>query len=287
MSQFTNYGENKLADFFRGAGLTLPASWHIQALSAYSESSTTEVTTIGLSRVAVTRSLANWAGTQGDGSILASSGSSHITSNNVAIDLGTATGSATIVGVGLFDASTGGNCWAVWEFESPLSVVSSDPVILEVGQLKFTLGLLGGVSNYLSNKLVDLLFRAQAYTYPASIFHALYTSAPSNAGGGTEVGGGVGYARAELVVSTTNISGTQSVGSTAASSGTAGRISNNIAVAHPAPSGSWGTVTYGGWHDASSAGNLLFWRTLSKPSTIGAGALPPTYQADKAGFTIK
>jgi hypothetical protein len=286
VSQFTNYGENKLADFFRGQGLTLPANWFIGALSAYDEASVTEVTGIGLSRISRARSLANWAGTQGDGSTLASSGTSHTTSNNAAIGLGVATGSASIVAVGFFDAGVSGNCWMVWEFEDPLAVSSSDVVSLDVSQVKFSLGAAGGVSDYLSNKLVDLIFRAQAYAYPATLYHALYTATPSNAGGGTEVGGGVGYARAAIASSLAAWSGTQGAGTTLASSGTLGRISNNAALAHPAPSGSWGSPVAGGLLDAGTLGNLLFWHALTTPLTVSAGSPAPTFAADALGITI-
>jgi hypothetical protein len=285
MSQFTHYGENKIADFFRGQGLTLPASWHFAPLSAYSDSSVTEITGIGLARVARARSLANFAGTRGDGTTLASSGTSHATSNNASIGLGTATGSATMVAVGLFDAASAGNCWMVWELATPLSIANTDVVTLAAAQVKFELGL-AGMSDYLSNKMIDLLFRAQAYSFPASMWNALYTATPSNAGGGTEVGGGVGYTRAELAASLAAISGTQSAGSTVASSGTAGRISNNAAVAHPVPTGSWGTVQWGALLDASTSGNLLFWHALTNPVTIGLGSPAPTFQANALGITI-
>lgn len=286
MSQMQNFMENKLADFIRGQGLsTLPAAWHIAPLSAYTDAGVTEITTSGLTRASVTRNLANWAGTQGDGSTLVSSGSTHTTSNNAIVALGTATGSATMVAVGFFDASSSGNCWAVWELESPLSIVNTDVVTLAAGQIKFSLGLSGGLSNFLANKMIDLIFRAQSYTFPATLYHALYTATPNNAGGGTEVGGGVGYARASLAFTLANISGTQSAGSTSASSGTGGRSSNNTAVTHPQPTGSWGACAWGGWHDASTAGNLLFWHALASPLSISASSPPPNYTPDACGFT--
>lgn len=287
MSQLTNFGENKLADFFRGQGLaSLPASWHLAPLSAYSDSSVTEITGAGLARAAVTRGLTQWAGTQGDGTTLASTGTSHTTSNNAPIDLGTASGSDTLVAVGFFDAGSSGNCWMVWELEDPLPFVASDVISLDTSVVKFTLGQTGGCTDYLANKLIDLIFRAQAYSFPGTLYHGMFTAAPSNAGGGTEVGGGVGYARATLTADLTDISGTQSAGSTTGSSGTAGRISNNVAITHPAPSGSWGTCGWGAMFDAASSGNMLLWRALSATLTIGSGSPAPTYIANAFGITI-
>jgi hypothetical protein len=287
LTQLTNYGENKLADFVRGQGLaTLPANWYIAALSAYTDSSATEITTIGLSRVSKARSLANFAGTQGDGTTLASNGTTHTTSQNNSVALGTATGSATLTAVGLFDAASSGNCWMVFEFSDPVSISASDVITLPAGQIKFSLGLAGGMTDYLANKLIDLIFRAQEYTFPTTLYFGLFTAAPSNAGGGTEVGGGVGYSRSALVPSLSTLSGTQSAGSTTASSGTGGRIGNNSLITFPQPTGSWGTVGWAGVFDASSGGNLLFHHALSSPSSIGASSPPPSFAPNAFGITF-
>ena len=69
MSQFTDYAENQIADYLRGQGLTLPASWWLAGLTAASDASVTE--SIGLDRFELARSLANWSGTQGDATTLA------------------------------------------------------------------------------------------------------------------------------------------------------------------------------------------------------------------------
>lgn len=284
MSQMTNYGENKLADFIRGQAMGLPASWWLAPLSAATDSSLTELTTVGLSRFELERSMADFAGTQGDTTTLPSNGTSHSTSNNIGVNLGTATGSGTLAAIGFFDQNVNGNCWFVWRLETPLSFGNGDPITFAISQIKLTLGLTGGMSNYFSNKLIDLIFRGQSYSMPASMWHALYTTAPSNAGGGTEVSGGVGYARAELPATLTDICGTQGAGTTVASTGTGGRIANITPVTHPQPTGPWGVCTHGGWHDQSSAGNLLFWGELGSPITPVAAGLPPTFAADQAEF---
>jgi hypothetical protein len=131
---------------------------------------------------------------------------------------------------------------------------------------------MAALSNYLENKLVDHVFRGQTYsaTSPASFFIALYTSAPSDAGGGTEVSGN-NYARVSVSRSLTAWAGTQSAGSTTASTGTGGVTSNNAAITFPTPSGSWGTVTHFGILDASTGGNLLFHGPLTVSQTINTG----------------
>lgn len=128
----------------------------------------------------------------------------------------------------------------------------------------------GALSDYLENKLIDHVARGQTYTPPATLYVALYTTACSDAAGGTEVSGG-SYARAGLATSLANWAGTQSAGSTTASSGTGGTTSNNVAITFPTPSAGWGTVTHLGLTDASSSGNLLICTPLTISKTINNG----------------
>lgn len=131
---------------------------------------------------------------------------------------------------------------------------------------------MSALSNYLENALVDHVFRAQTYsaTSPASFYVALFTSAPSDAGGGTEPVGN-NYARVAVTRSLAAWAGTQGAGTTTASSGTGGVTSNNSAITFPTPSGSWATVTHFGVYDAVSSGNLLMWGALTVSQTINTG----------------
>lgn len=126
---------------------------------------------------------------------------------------------------------------------------------------------MSAMSDYLENKLVDQIFRGQAFSFPATLHVGLLTSAPSDAGGGTEVSGG-SYARQPVTASLANFAGTQSAGSTTASSGSTGATSNNAAITFATPSAGWGTVTHFGIYDAATAGNLLFYGTLTIAKTI-------------------
>ena len=109
-------------------------------------------------------------------------------------------------------------------------------------------------SNYLENELLDHVFGGAAYTAPATLYVALYTAAPSDAGGGTEVSGG-SYARTAITFG-------------AASSGT---ISNNANCEFPTATADWGTITHVGIHDAASAGNLIDWGALTVSKSILSG----------------
>lgn len=281
MSKFTNFGENKIADYFRGQGLSaLPTQWRLAPLSAASDSAVTEVTGSGIVRFASVRNLTNWAGTQGAGSVLASSGSSKTTSNNVLIDCGTAAGSVgTVTHIGFFDNSSGGNCWMYVPLLTPIVTGAAVAIQVPIGDLSLLLGSAGGATDYLVNKLIDFIFRGQAYSFPSSTWLAALLS------GGGEVGGGVNYSRVQLPSSMTDISGTQAAGSTSASSGTAGRISNNNALAFPEPSADWGAIDRLSVFDASSSGNELWRKALTATKSIGL-ARTLVFQANAIGFTI-
>jgi len=93
-----------------------------------------------------------------------------------------------------------------------------------------------------------------SWAAPAQVYVGLYTSAPSDAGGGTEVSGG-SYAR-------------QAVDFDAASGGA---TNPDADVEFPAATASWGTVTHVGIFDAITSGNLLMWGALSASKAVGNG----------------
>jgi len=109
-------------------------------------------------------------------------------------------------------------------------------------------------SNFLELEVLDHVFRNSAYTAPSTIYVALFTAAPNDAGGGTEVSGN-GYAR-------------QSMAFSAASSGS---ISNSGSVEFPTATGSQGTITHMGLFDASSSGNLLAYGALTASKAVDSG----------------
>lgn len=130
---------------------------------------------------------------------------------------------------------------------------------------------MAAMSDYLENKLIDLIFRGQSYTAPV-LYVGLLTAAPTDAGGGTEVTGNA-YARVKAAAGAsqalTDWKSTQN--DNVASTGTTGTTTNTNAVNFATPTGSWGLVTHFGIYDALTSGNLLFWGALTQSKTINTG----------------
>lgn len=115
---------------------------------------------------------------------------------------------------------------------------------------------MSALSDYSEKLLLDWMMTTGSATRPTAWYVALYTAAPSDSGGGTEVSGS-GYSR-------------QSVAFAAAST-PGGTTSNTGAVSFTASGGSWGTITHIGIHDASTSGNLLWHGGLTTSKTVGDG----------------
>lgn len=123
------------------------------------------------------------------------------------------------------------------------------------------------LSDYVENNTIDYVFRAQTWTIAANFHVGLSTAACSDSSVGTEVTGG-SYARVSVARSLANWAGTQSAGSTTASTGTGGQTSNNNAINFPAPTAGWGNVTHFFISDASSGGNIILCQALTTSKTI-------------------
>ena len=97
-------------------------------------------------------------------------------------------------------------------------------------------------------------------------FIGLFTVAPSDTGGGTELtGGGYTRMRAEF------------------GSVTSGAISTNQDAQFPAADSSWGTITHAGLFNAATGGQLLAYGALNTPSAIDQGDI---FKIPAGGFTV-
>jgi hypothetical protein len=115
---------------------------------------------------------------------------------------------------------------------------------------------MAGFSDYLEDKVLEHVFGGNAYTAPTTLYVGLYTVAPTDTGGGTEVSGGA-YARqtAAFTVSGTNPT----------------TASNSAAVEYPTATANYGTVVAVGIFDALSGGNLLAYANLDTSKVVSTG----------------
>ena len=141
------------------------------------------------------------------------------------------------------------------------------------------------LSNYGENKVIDALLRGQTLGAPANGYWALGTDTCTDAGPGTEVSGG-SYARVSVVSSLANWAGTQSAGSTVASSGTTGTTSNNAAITFPQSTAAWGNLQSVWLMDASAAGNRWICINLTAPFNVSAGGVTVSFPAGSLTFQI-
>lgn len=112
---------------------------------------------------------------------------------------------------------------------------------------------MAGFSDYLENKVLSYVFSGGSFSQPGTKYLALYTTAPTDAGGGTELSGSA-YARQSCAFTTTG-----------------NQATNSAAVEWPTATGSWGTVVAVGVFDGSSGSNLLAWNNLTASKTISTG----------------
>jgi hypothetical protein len=105
-------------------------------------------------------------------------------------------------------------------------------------------------SNYLENKVLEHVLGGNAYSAPATLYLALFTTNPGEDGTGTEVSG-TSYARQTVAFTVVNNTAT-----------------NTLAVEFPTAGGSWGTVSHVGIYDALTSGNLMVYAALSQSKVI-------------------
>jgi hypothetical protein len=128
---FSNYLSNKMIDWIlRGQVFTPPATVYLALATTVftADGGGVEVAGGSYARVASPCSLAEWAGTQAAASTTLSTGTSDATSNNAAITFPAPTAAwGTVLGLGLWDAPTGGNLLLFGPLTVPKVINSGDP----------------------------------------------------------------------------------------------------------------------------------------------------------------
>lgn len=133
---------------------------------------------------------------------------------------------------------------------------------------------MSAMSDFLEAEIRKHVFRTGSYTKPTDLTIHLYTAAPGDAGGGTEVTGG-SYAAVSRPPLDANW--------TAASS-TDGLTDNASDVTYPAPTANWGTVTHVAIKD--QVPNFLIHGALAAAKTINNGDPAPKFLAGALDVTF-
>lgn len=113
------------------------------------------------------------------------------------------------------------------------------------------------MSDFLEQQILNLIFRTQVAWKPTAIYMALFTAAPSDSGGGTEVSGG-GYARQQVAQADAQWN----------APGVGGLTDNVNDIAWPVATANYGTVTHMAIFDAVTGGNMLFHRALAASKIV-------------------
>ena len=241
----SNYLENKIIDHvLRNTAYTTPGAqvWVALYTTDPTEADTgTEVTGGSYARVQVTA----W-----------DAPAARATANTNAIAFPQATVAwGTVTHVGIRDASAAGNLLFYGALTASKVVGVGGNFSITAGDLDAVLN--GAFSTYLSHALLNHVLRNTAYTTPgASIYAALHTADPTEAGSGAECTGG-SYARKQI---------------TAWDAASNGATQNTNLEAFAAATGSWGgAVTHMGIRDALTVGNLLFFGALGASFTPASG----------------
>jgi hypothetical protein len=108
-------------------------------------------------------------------------------------------------------------------------------------------------SNTYETNVLTWTFTSDAVTRPTAWYLGLFTSAPDESGGGTEVSGG-SYAREAV---TFTISGNLAT--------------NTGAIEFPVATANWGTISHVAVFDASTGGNQIAYAALTASKTIASG----------------
>lgn len=244
MGSLSDYAENELLDHALGTAYTPAATVYLGLCTA---DPTDAGTGASMNECANSGSYARTAITFG------AAASRRVTQSG-AVTFPAATGSwGTVTHWAILDSAThgAGNMLAHGAFAASKAVVSGNTPSVASGEIYVEISA-GAMSDYLANKLPDLMFRNQAYSAPAT-YVALTTATIADSDTGstiTEPAGG-SYAR-KLV----NVAGGASPAWNAASGGATDNAND---VALTTATASWGTVVAMGIVDAASAGNLLFY----------------------------
>jgi len=241
MGEVTTYLSNKVLDHVLGtATYTAPGGLYLGFMSAVSDGDAGSVT-----ELTVANNYAREAITFG----VAGAVTEKQMKNTVAIQFSCTTSNwATVTHFGVWDASTSGNLlW--WGTMTNFTLEVGKTYTIAVSGLAVGLG--DKFTNYAADEMLDHI-NGSAWTIPTATNLALFSTATSDAGGGTEVTG-TGYARQDVNFAS------------AASEAT----SNTAQIQFSASGADWTTATYAAIYDQST--NMLMHTAIGESWAVGNG----------------
>lgn len=117
---------------------------------------------------------------------------------------------------------------------------------------------MSGFSTYLSQNIINSTLRGVAFSVPANLYVALFSSDPTDDNVSLNEVSGAWYGR-------------QASGAWAAPVGTGNTTSNNNQIQFNAVTGAAVNVTHWGIYDASTSGNLLYSGSLTAAKLLNVG----------------
>ena len=127
--------------------------------------------------------------------------------------------------------------------------------------------------NQLESDILNHQYRTATWSKPGSVWVALFTANPTDAGSGAEVTGGA-YARVEVPCLDANWNAPTDDGS--------GNqiVTNAAAITFPTPSGNWtGPITHFATMSASTGGTVRHYGALATSRTVNNGDVAPSFAA--------
>ncbi len=194
---------------------------------------------------------------------------SRATENTDTISFTEATASwGTITHFALMDAVTSGNLLAHGALSASQTIGSGDNASFQAGDIDVSFNT-GGISNYLSNKLLDHIFKNTAMTQATNLYAALSLTGnnPGDDGSGASEPSDT-YAR---------------VNHNVWSSASSGQSDNTGTITFAQATAAWGTVAYFMIFDALTTGNMFYYGSLTSPKAIGQN---DTAQFADSGLSI-
>lgn len=271
MSNLSNYAEGKLIDhLFRTASFAKPATLYFALFTTIpgeDGAGGVEVSGGNYARVAVTGSDANFTAP-----VDATPGRKTANANVITFGAPSAAW-GTVIGYGVYDAASGGNLIAAGSLTASKVIGATDPAPeFPAGAFVFTARF---GTTVLNDKILAHLFRTTAFAKPTNLYLGLYTAAPTDAGGGTEVSGG-SYARVSVACADASF---------AAPVAGDGHTENSADITFATPTANWGAVLAAGVFDAASGGNLWIWDDFPAVN-VNNGDAAPKIAAGQFDYTV-